>query len=198
MNSIKKTVGILMSIFISFFITACSVFGKDSVEIAPYTVLLSDDIFEIRHYPKLVLVSTPMQSMDGQSQSFRKLFNYIDGNNDQNAEISMTAPVFLDQEQQQSTVMSFVLPASYDLAIAPKPNDSSVTMDTKFDLIFATVRFNGRLTQSRINQFEKELRSWIDTSSYEIIGSAQAAGYNSPFTLPAYRRNEVLIPVQKR
>ena len=110
----------------------------------------------------------------------------------------MTAPVFLNQDNQQSTVMSFVLPEKFDINTTPKPNDPSLTIESKMDSTLATVRFNGRLTQTRINQFEQQLKQWLTTSQYKAIGSAQAAGYNPPFTLPSYRRNEILIPVQKK
>lgn len=39
-------------------ITACSVFGVESVEEAPYTSVLEDEVFEIRDYDPYVVAQT--------------------------------------------------------------------------------------------------------------------------------------------
>ena len=40
------------------------------------------------------------------------------------------------------------------------------------------------------------LEAWIQGNGYKITGAYKVAGYNPPFTIPALRRNEVLIPVE--
>ena len=63
-------------------LSGCSVFGKSNVEIAPYKVLEKENNLELRHYDRLVLVTTAMpKGMDSQNSPFRKLFNYISGKN---------------------------------------------------------------------------------------------------------------------
>lgn len=179
-----------------FFLAGCSVFGKSGVEIAPYTVLQEEENFQVRHYESLVLVTTPMATLDGQRGPFGKLFKYISGDNDETQKIEMTAPVFMDQDQGESDTMSFVLPESFSLDTAPEPDDPSVNLESIEDYTVATIRFSGRLTQENIQAHREQLDEWIKEKGLEPIGPAKAAGYNPPFTIPAMRRNEVLIPIQ--
>lgn len=193
----KKFLAVSVILVLTLSVTACSVFGRSSVEIAPYQVLKKDEQFELRHYPELILVSTPMQGMDDQGKSFRKLFGYISGKNEAAKKIPMTAPVFLDQVNAQTDTMSFVLPADYDFESTPLPNDPSITLERISDYTVAVVTFNGRLQQKRIETFKLQLHEWIKENNFNVTGAAKAAGYNPPFTLPALRRNEVMIPVKK-
>lgn len=175
----------------------CSVFGHSNVETAPYSLLEKDDAFEIRHYQRLVLVSTPMSGMSEQSSPFYRLFNYISGNNRDSQEIPMTAPVFMDQVNGDSETMAFVLPASFSKVDAPQPIDPAVTLEQLQDYTVASVRFSGLLSTENIRRHEAKLLAWIKERDLQVIGGSKAAGYNPPFTIPFLRRNEVLIPVEK-
>jgi hypothetical protein len=206
-------------------ISGCSLFGKSGVEIAPYRVLTSDQAqnIELRHYDRLVLVSTPMQGNidDNKNGAFGRLFNYISGNNIQSSKIAMTAPVFMDEtnespsqepyqdegikipmtapvfmdESQDQSYMSFVLPDSYTIETAPRPKSPDVKLEELTDYKVAVITFSGTLGQSNIDKHAGTLKTWINAQGYTQTGPYKAAGYNPPFTLPALRRNEVLIPV---
>ena len=64
-------------------LSGCSVFGHSGVEIAPYEVLEKEDALELRHYERLVLVTTAMPTgMHDQRDPFYKLFDYISGKNE--------------------------------------------------------------------------------------------------------------------
>lgn len=193
----KKAVKVIGLLIICLTVSACSVFGRSGVEIAPYTVLKKDGDFELRYYPELILVSTPMQGMQDQRSPFGKLFDYISGENQKSQKISMTAPVFLDQIDSQAETMSFVMPKDFSLASTPLPSDPSVKLELITDYTVATVTFNGRLKQNRIDGYKQQLQVWIEKNNLTTTGAAKAAGYNPPFTLSPFRRNEVLIPVQK-
>ncbi len=172
--------------------------GNSNVEIAPYSVLEKDNNLELRHYDQLILVSTPMnEGMDGQNEPFSKLFRYISGNNDEVQKIPMTAPVFMDQENQKTETMSFVLPKSYNMNDAPRPQDPTVELEELKDYTVASIIFSGFLNQDNINKHKRILEQWIEEKGYTRTGPVKAAGYNPPFTIPALRRNEVLIPVKK-
>jgi hypothetical protein len=41
------------------------------------------------------------------------------------------------------------------------------------------------------------LRAWLEQKALQPTGPAQVAGYNPPWTLPPYRRNEILIPIAR-
>ena len=59
-------------------------------EEANYEVVNKNSIYETRKYSDRLVIET---SMSNEGSSFRKLFNYISGNNDKNEEIKMTTPV---------------------------------------------------------------------------------------------------------
>ena len=193
-------------------LSGCSVFGKSDVEIAPYRVIKSDNQqkTELRHYERLVLVSAPMRGgMDeGKNGAFYKLFDYISGKNTERSKIAMTAPVFLDNtgveipmtapvfmEDAQQSTMSFVLPASFTLDTAPLPQDPDVKLHEMSDYTAAVITFSGVLERDSIDKQRMLLETWIESKGYKITGPYKAAGYNPPFTIPALRRNEVLIPI---
>lgn len=179
-------------------LSGCSVFGHSGVEIAPYEILEKEDALELRHYERLVLVTTPMPSgMNEQRDPFYKLFDYISGKNASTKEISMTAPVFLEQAHEATKFMSFVLPESYSIDTAPLPKDPAVQLEEIVHFTVAVITFSGFFNQDNINRHKTILEEWIARRGFEQRGAAKAAGYNPPFTIPALRRNEVLIPVIK-
>ena len=195
MHSIKV---ISLIVIYSFVLSGCSVFGDVSVDITPYETVEKSDTFEVRKYERLVFVSTPMsEGLDSAYGPFRKLFDYISGNNKNTEKIAMTAPVFLDQLEQTTETMSFVLPAKFYLSTTPLPKDTAVKLSELRNSMFAVVSFSGFLNQSSILTHRAKLQNWIKERSFKIIGEPKAAGYNPPFTLPFLRRNEILIPIEK-
>lgn len=190
---IKKLLILLLTVNL---LSGCAMFGKSNVEIAPYTVIKQDAPYEIRHYEQLILVTTDMNGLDQQRSPFSKLFDYISGKNQLEQKIQMTAPVFMDQSDQTSETMSFVLPKDFAVEDAPLPQDASIRIENLTDYTVATITFDGRLTQDNIQQHIKLLKTWIKKHNLKIIGGVKAAGYNPPFTIPSLRRNEILIPVK--
>ena len=183
------------SVFIASILAGCSLVGHSAVDIAPYTVLHKDNTLELRHYPKMVLVSASMTDINGASSPFRKLFGYISGDNNKQQQIAMTAPVFMEQVNQTSQSMAFVMPADMDLASTPLPDNPSLAVEEVRDYTVATITFSGLLSQSNIQEHQLLLEDWIEQQGYRKLGSVKAAGYNPPLTIPALRRNEVLIQV---
>ncbi len=212
MKNILKALVIFMS---TSFISACSVFGNSGVDIAPYKLLEQDGAIEIRHYERLVLVTTDMTGgMDeGQNEAFQRLFKYISGENEPNREIAMTAPVIMQNQdagqniamtapvfvgnEGKNQTMSFVLPAQYNFETAPRPLNPLVHLKNITDYTVAAIRFSGFLNEKNIQNNRNLLKDWLEQSPYQETGPYQAAGYNPPWTIPFFRRNEVLIPVEK-
>ena len=181
----------------SLALSGCSVFGDVSVDITPYETVEKSNPFEVRKYERLVFANTPMsEGLDSAYGPFRKLFDYISGNNKNTEKIAMTAPVFLNQLEQITETMSFVLPANFSLAITPLPKDTAVTLSELRNVKFAVISFSGFLNQSSISTHRAKLQEWIVGRGFKIIGEPKAAGYNPPFTLPFLRRNEILIPIE--
>lgn len=197
-------------------VSGCAVFGDSKVEIAPYQVIESAEQaqIEIRNYPQMVLVSTSMAG-DSRNGAFRRLFGYITGDNVDASKIAMTAPVFMDDAQEgveipmtapvfmggegsDSAMMSFVMPADFTLESTPVPTNPDVKVSEIKDYTVAAIIFNGRLSDGNTEKHRNILERWIVEQGYVVTGDVKTAGYNAPFTLPAMRRNEVLIPVAKK
>lgn len=207
----------ITAVLASIVMAGCSVMGQSNVETAPYTVLKSDGPLkiEVRNYESLILVSTDMGG-DGRNSAFRKLFNYISGENEGATEISMTAPVimndkegerkkgteipmtapvFMDENEKAST-MSFVMPKDFTLETTPKPTNPDVSVSELKNYKVAAIQFSGTLSDGNVEKHTKILKKWISENGYTANSNPVKAGYNAPFTLPMMRRNEVLIEVK--
>ena len=100
---------------------------KSPYESPEYKVVEKEGSFEIRDYPELTLVSTPMQKR-GEEGSFMKLFRFISGRNDRSQKISMTTPVLMTGTE--SGTMSFIVPKNVALQGVPMPSNPDVTIST--------------------------------------------------------------------
>lgn len=187
---------LVCSAILTYFLTGCSLV-KYTIEHAPYTLIKSDEHLEIRHYDQMLLVSTTINSEKGKSSddsAFKRLFAYISGENSEAQDISMTAPVFMDQDK--ATKMSFVLPKDFRIESAPAPNNPDVSLEKINNYTVAVIRFSGWLDQEAIEGKKGELLAWLREREINTIGQPFIAGYDPPSSLPFFRRNEVLIPIE--
>ncbi|MCA9139334.1 MAG: heme-binding protein [Planctomycetales bacterium] len=168
-------------------------------ESAEYKVIESDGSFEVREYPDLMLVATDSE-MDSQGRdgSFMRLFQYISGANEDEQKIAMTTPVFMEGEIGKSDVsMGFVMPKEVAAEGAPNPKAEGVKLRERKGGRFAVIRFPGKLDSKLAKQKEAELREWMESRGLESEKTAEAAGYDPPFTPAALRRNEILIRLKE-
>ena len=206
---------LLFALLIPLILTGCSLFGDSGVKNAPYTLLKSDQEqkIEVRNYESMVLVSSDM-SADGMNSAFRDLFRYITGENEGSTEITMTAPVLINESEAASTgteiamtapvfmkerseeqVMSFVMPADFTLQSTPKPTNPNVWVTEVKDYKVVVIKFSGLLSDSNVETQTEILNSWIAKNGYTAISEPINAAYNGPFTIPWLRHNEVLIEI---
>lgn len=195
-------------------IGGCSVIGENNVESAPYTLLKADEKnnIEVRNYESMILVSTSMAG-DAENKAFRKLFKYITGENTGQTQISMTAPVIMNKESTAGTSiamtapvfmddndneakMSFVMPADFTLQNTPRPTDPDVHVSEVSNYYVVAIQFNGTLSDSNVEKHERLLKQWMNDNDYAAKGRTVKAGYNGPLTLPIFRKNELLIPIE--
>lgn len=184
---------------------ACSVVGGEAAPEPSYTVVQSSEPFEVRDYPPLAVVRTAME--DGTSGGFGKLFDYISGANTRSDKIAMTAPVLRTGGEKiamtapvlqtgQGGDMIFVLPDPMTAETAPTPTDPAVSLDTIPARRVAVITFSGSLGDEAVAENREKLLAWMATRGLTQTGPAESAGYNPPWTVPALRRNEVLIPIE--
>ena len=162
--------------------------------------------FQVRKYDDFAVVRTARQrtvSDDGVklgepkmsgAGAFQALAGYIFGKNKREEKMAMTTPVFTRAGQ-----MEFVLPAEYwkDLGKAPAPV-SNVELTYGEGGFVAAAYYGGYATKDEVAKRSAELVEAIEASDYAVAGETYSAAYNDPFTPPWRRRNEVLVPVEKR
>jgi len=181
-----------------------------AIEEAPYTVVKSEDSFEIRDYAPYLLAET---LVDGDfekvgSSAFRRLFRYISGDNQSQTKIAMTAPVSQEsgekiamtapvgqQKSGDQWVVSFMMPATYKMETLPIPDDPLVRLREVPARRMAAVRYSGFWSEKNYQKNKEKLEAWIQKEALTVSGEVIWARYNAPFTPWFMRRNEILIPV---
>ena len=91
-----------------------------------YKVIGNVDNVEIRDYNNLLYVSyVPMNKSD-RSNSFRRVADFIFGNNSRNENISMTSPVVM--KTYNNYEMAFIMPSIYTIDNLPSTNSSDLNV----------------------------------------------------------------------
>jgi len=179
---------------------AWNTMARAAYESAEYKAVTLDGKFEVREYPDLMLVATTTK-MDAQGRdgSFMKLFRYISGANESDKKISMTTPVFMENDKADSAVqMGFVMPKDIAVKGVPAPTGDGVDVRKRIGGRFAVLRFSGQLTAKLAKESEAKLRTWMESKGLIADESPESSGvetasYDPPFTPGPLRRNEVLI-----
>ena len=169
--------------------------ARAKYESPSYTVVQKEGSFEVRDYPELTLVSTPMQKR-GEDGSFMKLFRFISGRNDRSQKISMTTPVLMTGPE--SGVMSFIVPKDVAQQGVPTPSNPDVTISTKPPARYAVYQFSGPSKPGPSEAAAKKLLAWVAAKNLPTSGSPSPlyAYYNPPWTPGFMRRNEVLLRLE--
>ncbi len=195
----------------------CSLFGVHGVEEWPSTTVIEDGRYEVRRYEPAAVATTvvePGVSNVG-NEGFRRLAGYIFGGNEGDTDIAMTAPVVMQQDRgtgegtdiamtapvvmeqtDAGWVMAFVLPKGYTAENAPTPNDDRVTITTDPGGLYAIYCFSGFFDKDDLAVYTPRLMDWLQANGYRAIGQPHIAGYDPPWTLPWFRRNEVMVEVE--
>ena len=158
-----------------------------------YETLDTNEIYEIRKYSDRLVIETETSN---QNSSFRKLFNYISGSNEKNQEIKMTAPV-TQIEKNGNMTMQFYLPSEFDKSNVPNPSNSEVKILNMKGGYFAAITYSGRASDKNFLKHKEILENQLKEDNIKILSPPIRATYNSPFTLPMLRRNEVMFEIEK-
>jgi hypothetical protein len=170
------------------------------------------DGYDVRRYPGYCVAEVEVPGPPGQAGNagFRILAKYIFGGNRTEQSIAMTAPVVQAPSQQIAMtapvlqqpgeaadryVVQFTMPARYTLATLPQPNDSRVRLREVTNRLVAVRRYGGGWSIARYEQELYALRRALERDGLVVVGEPQWARYNSPFSLPFVRRNEIWIEI---
>ena len=159
-------------------------------EEANYEVIKENKEYEIRKYSDRLVVETNSTEGNG----FRKLFNYISGNNEESQEIKMTVPVTQEIKNENMT-MQFYLPLKFNKDNAPKPSNSDIKILNIEGGYYAVIKYSGRSSDKNFLKNKNILEKQLKQDNIAIISPPRRASYNSPFTLPMLKRNEVMYKI---
>ncbi len=173
-----------------------------------YQTLQKDEMFETRQYTPQLAADVQLTGPDAtMSDAFRILAGYIFKEYPTGA-IGMTAPVTVQNTQKigmtapvttsasaNTVFMRFYLPERYTLKTLPMPEDTRIQIVELPARRVAVVRFSGWLSAAKVATYEAKLREWMAQHAMKAAGPAETQGYDAPWVLPWWRRNEIWVPV---
>jgi len=160
-------------------------------EEANYEVTKKNEIYEIRKYSDRLAIEAEISN---QGNSFRKLFKYISGDNENNEEIKMTTPV-TQIEKKGNMTMQFYLPSRFNKSNTPNPSNSDIKILNIKGGYYAVIIYSGRASDKNFIKHKNILENELKNNNISILGSPIKATYNNPFTLPLLRRNEAMFVI---
>jgi hypothetical protein len=149
---------------------------------------------------------------EASNKGFRLIADFIFGNNEASnkesqkiamtapvtiepQKIAMTVPVTIDQSSDKGWRVQFVMPKQYTMETLPKPKNPLVSIKEIPGKRYAVIKFSGLNNLEKIENNTKQLRDWMEVKHLQALGQPQLARYNPPWTLPPWRRNEILIEI---
>lgn len=148
-----------------------------AVEEAKYTVSMKQDDLEIREYEASIVAEVVVNDdfEDASGAAFRKLFNYISGDNTGRNKIAMTAPVTQKAEPEkiamtspvgqrkadQGWAVSFMMPAFYTMDTIPLPDDPNIVLREIPAHRAAAIRYSGRWSEKSYKKHLSSLLEWM-------------------------------------
>tara|TARA_X000001036_G_scaffold407826_1_gene417559 strand:- start:1351 stop:1926 length:576 start_codon:yes stop_codon:yes gene_type:complete len=188
-----------MKIYIILFFLA--MVSKTGIETPDFNIIKKFKDFELRDYGSIIIATTTMETDFSQSNSigFQRVASYIFGGNDKNMKIEMTAPVMtsfnsLNKNKQK---ISFVMPKKHNLNTLPLSKRKDVTIKEKELGVVAVISFGGWATEEKANKYIKKLKILMENENLKTSNEIIIAQYNSPWIIPPFRKNEILIPLYK-
>lgn len=183
-----------------------------AIEKAKYEIVERDLDFEIRQYAPQIVAETFVAGDFEKvgSEGFRRLYDYISGNNRKKQKISMTAPVAQEGKSEKIAMtapvnqvqendrwrITFLMPSEYSMGDLPEPLDERVVLKEDPGRLVAAIKYSGTWSKTRYDEKKSLLQDFIAERGLKTAGEPVWARYDPPFMPWFLRRNEVLIPVE--
>lgn len=183
-----------------------------NIEEPKYEVISTNDIYEVRRYEPIIIAKTTVEGTreEATNEGFRRIADYIFGNNTVSEPIAMTTPVTsqkseiiamttpvtsLEDESGNHTI-TFGMPSKYTMETLPKPVTDFVTIEEVPEKTYAVLRFSGWVSDEKIQKKKDELISALKADKVEFDDSHTLSQYNPPWTPWFMRRNEIWVELR--
>ena len=169
----------------------------EKVDEPSYELINKFESIEIRQYKKIIVATTIKKSSytDATYSGFRTLANYIIGNNDKKTKIPMTAPVITTMPTNESIEITFIMSDDYSLDNLPKPRSDDILFKELILGKVAVIKFGMWATPKRIMKMQGKLEKYLSENNIQTSSDYLVAQYNSPWVIPPFRRNEIIISI---
>lgn len=180
---------------------------EKSTEEPDYRTLRTDNDFQVRAYPEIVIAETIAHGArkPALDEGFRRLADYIFAKSRPGEELAMTVPVMqdagdpmasdpplFDDEIADGWRTRFVMPAGRATDDLPEP-PPGVELITLPPRRVGVVSFAGRPNDRSLAEQEDRLRGWLARHGERSESEPEYAFYNSPMIPGPLRRNEVWL-----
>ena len=177
------------------------------VEQPDYVVAAQDGPIEVRAYGPMMAAEVEVRGerQAAISEGFRVIAAYIFGANGRKAKIAMTAPVQQQKQEIATTApaageaageawtVRFIMPRGWTLVGLPTPDDARIKLAPIPARHRVVIRFAGGHGSRLIADRTSELRAYVSRRHLRTTGEPVLAFYNPPWTLPWFRRNEIML-----
>jgi SOUL heme-binding protein len=192
-----------------------------AIEQPKYTVVKSNDIYEIRKYEPYIVaeVVVPGPESEAGGQAFRLLGGYIFGKNKGERKLEMTAPVVqtpvtaptstpaastkiemtapvVQTPTTNGFLVQFMMPSAFTLATLPEPSDAKVKLREVEGKMVAAHTYSGGWSQSNYDEHLNILKNALAKDGVKTQGEALYSRYNGPMTPWFLRKNEIWFTIQ--
>ena len=163
-----------------------------AIEEVKFDIVHKTKIYEIRKYSERLVAQA---INDKNSSTFRNLLNYLAGASNSSKEIEITTPV-TQTKNNNIYFMQFYLPSTFNKKTIPVPSNPDVKILLMKEGYFAVIKYSGRSSDKNFMKYSKILYDKLIEDRITINGFAIKATYNPPWTLPLFRRNEVMFNIK--
>jgi len=197
--------GVLL--FAIFFLGGCATVPEPA-----HKIVSQSGGYEVREYAGYLVAETTVSGpwKEALNDGFRRLFSYISGNNEGRTKVAMTAPVLSAEPEKigmtapvlqeakpgDEQVVSFIAPSSYTLDTIPVPKDPRVRIRQVLPFTAAVLRYGGWTNPDKIERKTGELRALLARDGRTPVPPFLSAQYNPPWTIPPFRRNEIIVRIR--
>lgn len=198
--------------------TAVGYTTTKDIETPAYEMVFEASNYEVRDYAPYIRAEVTLEGeyRETMYQGFRKVADYIFGNNVKQDKIAMTAPVVQEPASARSQkiamtapvvqeaveadgryTVAFIMPSEYTMDTLPTPNNDALTLRKVPGERVAVLCFRGYATQRAVNRKTQKLLKALEKDGRKIIGVPRVAQYDPPWTPPFMRKNEIQIPIAR-